>query len=105
LTAHAVEQRVHEIGVRLSLGADRGDIVRLIVGQAGRATAVGAVAGLAGAVLLSRFLRTLLFGVAPTDPTTLAGAVALLVVLALLAAWVPARRAARLDPVAALHAN
>ena len=49
LTAHAVEQRVHEIGVRLSLGADRGDIVRLIVGQAGRATATGAVAGLGGA--------------------------------------------------------
>jgi putative ABC transport system permease protein len=105
MTAYAVEQRVHEIGVRLSLGADRGDIVRLIVGQAGRATAVGAVAGSGGAVLLSRFLRTLLFGVAPTDPTTLVGAAALLVVLALLAAWVPARRAARLDPLTALRAD
>lgn len=105
LTANAVERRVHEIGVRLSLGAQRADIARLIVRQIGWATAGGAVAGLAGAVVLSRFLRSLLYGVAPTDPATLAGACALLVALALAAAWIPARRAARLDPLVALRAE
>ncbi len=105
LTAGAVEQRVHEIGVRLSLGAQRSDIARLIVGQITGATVVGAVAGLAGAALLSRFLRTMLFGVTATDPATLAGACVLLVALALAAAWIPARRAARLDPLAALRAD
>jgi putative ABC transport system permease protein len=105
LTAYSVEQRVHEIGVRLSLGARPDDISRLLVGQIGRATAVGAVAGLLGAVLLSRFLQTLLFGVAPTDPVTLVVACLLLAALSLLAAWIPARRAARLDPLTALRAD
>jgi putative ABC transport system permease protein len=105
LTAYSVEQRVHEIGVRLSLGARPDDISRLLVGQIGRATAVGAVAGLLGAVLLSRFLQTLLFGVAPTDPVTLVVACLVLAALSLLAAWVPARRAARLDPLTALRAD
>ena len=105
LTAYSVEQRVHEIGVRLSLGARPDDISRLLVGQIGRATAVGAVAGLLGAVLLSRFLRTLLFGVAPTDPVTLVVACLMLVALSLLAAWIPARRASHMDPLAALRAE
>jgi ABC-type antimicrobial peptide transport system permease subunit len=100
-----VEQRVHEIGVRLSLGARPDDISRLLVGQIGRATAVGAVAGLLGAVLLSRFLQTLLFGIAPTDPVTLVVACLMLVALSLLAAWIPARRASHMDPLAALRAE
>ena len=103
LTAHTVARRVHEIGVRLSLGAQRRDIARLIAGQIGRAIAIGGLVGLGGALSLSRFLGAMLFGVGPTDPATLAGASALLVVLALAAAWIPARGAARLDPLAALR--
>jgi putative ABC transport system permease protein len=105
LTAYSVEQRVHEIGVRLSLGARPDDISRLLVGQIGRATAVGAIAGLLGAVLLSRFLQTLLFGVAPTDPLTLVVACLVLAAISLLAAWIPARRASHMDPLAALRAE
>ncbi len=101
--AYSVAQRTHEIGIRLALGAQRADVVKLIVGS-GLALAVGGVAlGLAGAFALTRLLSSLLFATAPTDPTTFAGVAVLLMAVALLACWVPARRAMGVDPMVALR--
>jgi putative ABC transport system permease protein len=103
VTAYGVTQRTQEIGVRMALGAQRGDVVRLAVGQALRATAIGAGAGLLAALVLSRAVRALLFQVQPADPATLAASIALLLVVAAAAAFVPARRAAQVDPMEALR--
>jgi putative ABC transport system permease protein len=100
--SYAVAQRRQEIGVRMALGARAGQVVRLVVRQ-GMTLALGAVLlGLVMAAFLSRLLRTLLFGVDPGDPTTFAASAALLVVVAFGACWLPARRAARVDPAATL---
>jgi putative ABC transport system permease protein len=96
-------QRTREIGVRMALGAKPGDVLQLVLGQGMRLTAIGVVIGLAGALGLSRFLSSLLFGVAPSDPFTFVGVTLLLVSVSALACWIPARRAARLDPMAALR--
>jgi putative ABC transport system permease protein len=101
--AYLVGQRTHEIGIRLALGAQRRDILRLIVGHGLALTAVGLVVGLAGALALTRFMTTLLFGVTPTDGFTFASVALLLTTVALLACLVPARRAARVDPMVALR--
>jgi putative ABC transport system permease protein len=103
VTAYGVTQRVQEIGVRIALGAQRRDVVRLAVAQAARAGAVGAVAGLAGAVIVSRALGALLFDVAPSDPASVLAAVTTLLVVTAVAAWIPARRAAGVDPMEALR--
>jgi putative ABC transport system permease protein len=101
--SYAVSQRTQEIGVRVALGAQRGDVLRLIVGQGARLGALGIVIGLAGALAVTRFLQTLLFGVSPFDPASFLGVTIVLAAVALLASYVPARRAARVDPVQALR--
>ncbi|MDP6579613.1 MAG: ABC transporter permease [Vicinamibacterales bacterium] len=103
LVANAVEQRTHEIGVRMALGADRRDVMRLVVGQGMGLVLVGVGLGLAGAVALTRAVASLLFGVSPTDATTFALAPVGLMVVALLACLLPARRATRIDPMQALR--
>jgi putative ABC transport system permease protein len=103
--AHVVSQRTREIGLRLALGAARGRVLRMVVGQALALAAAGLALGLAGAVGLSGLLRGLLFGVEPADlPTYLTAGVGLAAV-ALVASVVPAVRAARVDPIAALRSE
>jgi len=100
-----VNERTREIGVRMALGATRGEIVSLVVRQAMRLTAVGLVVGLATAAIASRALVTLLFGVTSRDPVTYGGVAAVLVVAAALASGLPAWRAARVDPAVTLRAD
>jgi putative ABC transport system permease protein len=101
--SYAVGHRIHEVGVRVALGATPRDILRLVVGQGFVLAAGGAVLGSAAALGLSRFVSGMLFGVRATDPVTFAGVAALLVAVALLACYLPARRALRVDPVVALR--
>jgi putative ABC transport system permease protein len=101
--SYLVSLRTREIGVRLALGAVPGEVRRLVVRHAVGDAALGVIAGLAGAALLTRSLAGVLFTVSPTDPVTLAGAAALLLVVAIAASWFPARRAAALDPAGALR--
>ena len=101
--AYAVSERTHEIGVRAALGANRGDVLRLVLGEAAILAAAGIVIGLAGAVATTRLMRALLFHVEPTDAATFAGVSAVLVVAALAASYIPARRAVRVDPMIALR--
>ncbi len=101
--AYAVSQRTQEIGLRVALGAQRGNILRLILGGGMRVVLVGVVLGLAGAFALTRFLSSMLFGVKPNDPLTFLAVAFLLAGVALLASYVPARRAMRVDPMVALR--
>jgi putative ABC transport system permease protein len=103
VVAHGVTERTHEIGVRLALGADRKNVLALVVSQGFSMALVGTVVGLAAAAGLSRSLQGLLFGVTPTDPATFTAVVAILLAVALVACSVPAWRAARLDPSVALR--
>jgi putative ABC transport system permease protein len=103
VVGYVVTQRTKEIGVRIALGAQRGEILRLVVRQGMQPIAVGMCAGVIAGFVLMRFIRSLLFRVDPTDPLTLALAVLVMTGVALLACWVPARRAAGLDPVTALR--
>jgi len=103
VTAYGVAQRTQEIGVRIALGAGRRDVVGLAVTQAVRATAVGAAIGMLLALALGRAVASLLFGVTPLDPLSILGAVAVLLGVAAAAAWIPARRAAAIDPMRALR--
>ena len=105
LMAYAVTQRRREIGVRMALGATRRDVVRLVLSRALRVVAAGLVVGLVGAAAVTRVLRTLLFEVTPTDPLVFTIVSLLLLAVGLLAAWLPARRATRIDPLAALRAE
>ena len=103
LLAQITGHRTREIGVRLALGARPADVVRRIVGGTALAVMVGAAAGTGAALLLSRLVKGMLFGVSATDPAVYAAIVGMLTAVALLAAWVPARRAATLDPLIALR--
>jgi predicted permease len=100
---YLVGQGVRELGIRLALGATPRAVLLLIVEQGLRVALTGVGIGLAGALVLTRFMRGLLFGVAPIDPLTFTAIAALLTLTALLASWVPARRAARIDPVVSLR--
>jgi putative ABC transport system permease protein len=101
--ACAVGQRTHEIGVRMAIGASRRDVMGLVIGQTLWLASAGVVAGVLASLALTRLMRTLLFEVQPGDPLTIAGVVLLLVAVALLAGFVPGRRAARVDPIVALR--
>ena len=101
--AHDVSQRTHEIGIRMALGSHPGGILRLVLREGLGLTLLGLAAGLAGAFLATRSIRALLFGVTPMEPGVFGAIAFLLLVVALLACWVPARRAMRLDPLAALR--
>jgi predicted permease len=103
--AYFVTQRRREIGVRVALGADSGSVLRMVVGRGLWLAAAGIIVGLAGAALLTRFMRSVLFGVGTTDPLTFAGVAAVLIAVAFLASWIPARRAARVDPLIAMRAE
>jgi predicted permease len=101
--SYSVEQRTHEIGLRTALGAQHKDVLKLVVAQGFKLTLIGLGVGIAGALVLTRFLVGLLFGVKPTDPLTLVAVSLILAAVALLACYVPARRAAKVDPMVALR--
>jgi ABC-type antimicrobial peptide transport system permease subunit len=101
--SYAVSQRTPEIAVRMALGASRREIARDVVGQSLRLALIGTVAGMAGAYLLAQTITSLLFGVTAADPPTYVGAAAVAVAAAVVAAWLPMRRAAGIDPVQSLR--
>jgi ABC-type antimicrobial peptide transport system permease subunit len=101
--AYSVAQRTQEIGLRVALGAGRSDVLALVVRQGLRLTAIGIVAGALIAVGLGRFLSSMLYGVQPADPATFLGVAVVLAAVALLACYIPARRALCIDPMVALR--
>jgi predicted lysophospholipase L1 biosynthesis ABC-type transport system permease subunit len=105
VVAYSVAGRTHEIGVRMALGADRGDVVAMVVRGGARLALIGVVVGTVAAVAATRVIRGVLYDVEPTDPATFAAGAALLVAVTLLASWLPARRAARVTPTSALRAE
>lgn len=103
ITAYSVSQRTNEIGIRMALGAEPGRMLRMVLSEASWLTLIGVVAGLGGALALGRVIANLLYGLKAWDPLTLAGSAVLLLAVALAAGWVPAHRAARVDPMQALR--
>ena len=101
--SYAVSQRTQEIGVRVALGAQHGDVLRLVLRDGAVLGGIGIAIGLVGALIVTRFLRTMLFGVSPFDPASFVAVSLMLGAIALFASYVPARRAAKVDPVEALR--
>jgi len=103
--AFSVSSRTNEIGIRMSLGADQGQVLKMILGEGGFLLALGLGLGLAGAFVGTNLIQGLLFGVSPRDPLTLLGVALLMALIGIVACWIPAARAARVDPVAAMRAT
>ena len=103
--AFSVTARTNEIGIRMSLGANAGQVQRMVLSEGGTLVGLGLVFGVAGSFLLARLMQGLLFGVAPDDPMTLAAVAALMATIGVAACWIPAARAARIDPGVALRAQ
>jgi ABC-type antimicrobial peptide transport system permease subunit len=101
----SVRLRYKELAIRLALGATSSNVRRLVLGEGLRLAVAGVALGLAGFLVVARFLRGLLFGVAPLDPTSIIGSALLLLAIAIVASYLPARRATRLDPIASLRMN
>jgi putative ABC transport system permease protein len=103
--AYSVAQRTREMGLRIALGATKGTVLKMVLGQALVTAMIGIFVGLVGSFLLTRTMRSLLFQVSPTDPVIVGSVVLLLIVIAMLASYIPARRATRVDPMIALRSE
>ena len=101
--SYSVARRTNEIGIRMALGAQREDVLRLVMQESMTLVGVGMAIGLAAAVAASRLVTTLLFGLAPTDPRSIALALIAMIAVSTVAGYLPARRASRVDPMTALH--
>jgi ABC-type antimicrobial peptide transport system permease subunit len=105
VTSYAVQRRSPEIGIRMALGAQRGDVMGLVLRQSLMLTGVGIVLGLAAAAAVTRYVRGMLFGLTPLDPATFIGVAIVFALVSMVAAAIPARRATRIDPITALRAE
>jgi ABC-type antimicrobial peptide transport system permease subunit len=101
--SYTVARRTHEIGIRMALGAQSGNVLRMVMGESLLLVLIGSVMGLAAALATTRLIAGMLFDVTPSDPLTIALATLLLLAVSALAGWLPARRAARVDPIIALR--
>jgi ABC-type antimicrobial peptide transport system permease subunit len=103
VVSYSVLQRTSEFGIRMALGADHSDVLRLVLARGAKLALLGIAIGAPAAFTLTRFMSSLLFGIAPGDPFTFAGVTGLLLLVAISACYIPARRAMRIDPIAALR--
>jgi ABC-type antimicrobial peptide transport system permease subunit len=103
VVAYTVTQRTQEIGLRMAIGAEPGQVLRMIIGGGMKLAAIGVAVGIAGALALANLVASMLYGVTPFDPASYAGTAGVLLAVAALACWLPARRAMRVDPLVALR--